>query len=147
MLEPGGYRVVRAGILRIHVRRTDDDFGTERLEGVDFLFGLLVGRGENAVIALDHRGDGEAHSGIPGRPLDDRPSRLQVTGALRIFDHADRHTILERVARVERLELGQDRRVDDTARDAVDPDHRRVADHVQDRSGDRTQAHAAAPGW
>ena len=60
-LEARRHRVVRARILGIDVRRADDDFGAEGLERVDFLFRLLVGRREDALVAFDDRRDRQAH--------------------------------------------------------------------------------------
>src|SRR6185436_17883742 len=58
--------VVRARVLRIDVRGADDYVGAEGLERVDFLLRLLVGRREDALVALDDGGDGEAHAGVAG---------------------------------------------------------------------------------
>ena len=63
-LEPRRHRVVRARIFRIDVGRADDHLGAERAQRIDLLLRLLVGRREDALVALDDRGDGEAHAGV-----------------------------------------------------------------------------------
>ena len=106
-LEPRRHRVVRARILRIDVGRADDHFGAERLQRVDFLLRLLVGGGEDAAVALDDGGDGEAHAGIAGGAFDDRAAGLEQARLLGVLDHLDRHPVLDRVAGIEGLDLGE----------------------------------------
>src|SRR6185369_16120362 len=110
----------------------DDHFGAKRPERVDLLLGLLVGRGEDALVAFHDRSDGEAHAGIAGGAFDDRAAGFEQTGFLRVLDHLHRHAILDRVARIESLDFRQHRGVDEAARDPVDAHHRRVADCVED---------------
>ena len=64
------------------------------------------------------------------------PPGFSLPGALRVLDHPHGHPVLDRVAGVEGFELDQDVGVDDTARDVVHADHRRVADGVEDRVAD-----------
>ena len=117
-LQPRRHRVVRTRILRVDVCRAHDHLGTERLQRVDLLLRLLVRRREDAAIALDRRNDGQAHAGVAGRPLDDGAARLELTAALGILDHAEGDAVLDRVARVEGLDLGQDRGLGHIAGDA-----------------------------
>jgi hypothetical protein len=140
-LQPGGHRVIGARIFGIDVGRADDHLRAERLEGIDLLLGLLVGGRKDAAIALHHGGDGQPHSGVAGGPLDDRAARLQQTGPLGVFDHSHRHPVLDRVAGIEGFELCQHRSVDHTVGDSIDADHRRVADDIEDRAGNRGQRH------
>ena len=115
-LEARRDRVMRPRILGIDVGRADDHFGAERLERVGLLLRLLVGRREDALVALHDRGDREAHAGVAGRALDDRAARLQLARALGVLDHPHGHAVLDRVAGVEGLELDEDVGVDDAAR-------------------------------
>src|SRR5262249_30540438 len=126
-LEARRHRVVRSRILRLDVRRAHDHFRAERFQRVDLLFRLLVGRRENAVIALDDAGDGEPHAGVAGSALDDRAARLQLPCALGVLDHFHRHAVLDRVAGVERFDLDEDGAFDDAFRDPFDAHHRSVA--------------------
>ena len=135
-LEPRRHRVVGAGILGLDVGRADDHVGAERPQRVHFLLRLLVGGGEDAVVALDHGGDGQAHPGVARGALDDRPAGLQAPVAFGVLDHLDRHAVLDRVAGVEGLDLGDDLGGDDALRDAVQPHHRRVTDGVEDGIAD-----------
>ena len=125
LLEPRRDRVVRPRILGIDVGRADDHLGAEGLQRVDLLLRLLVGRGEDALVALDDRGDREPHAGVAGRALDDRAAGLQRAALLGVLDHPDRHAVLDRVAGVDRLDLGEDGRPSRRG-DAVDAHHRRV---------------------
>ena len=134
--QPGGHRVVGARILRIHVGRAHDHLGAKRLQRVELLLALLVGGGEDAAVTLDHRGDGQAHAGVARRALDNRSALLEQAGALGVLNHLDRHAVLGRVAGVERLQLGENLRVHDSAGDGVDAHHRRVADGVEDAVAD-----------
>ena len=133
-LEPRRHRVVGARILGLDVGRADDDLGAEGAQRVDLLLRLLVGGGEDAVVALDHRGDGQAHAGVARGALDDRAAGLEPAVALGVLDHLDRHPVLDRVAGVEGLDLGDDLGGDHALGDAVEPHHRRVADGVEDGS-------------
>ncbi len=130
-LEARRHRVVRPRILGLDVGRADDHFGAERLQRVDLLLRLLVGRREDALVALDDGGHGEAHAGVAGGAFDDRAARLQLAGALGVLDHLDRHAVLDRVAGVEGLHLGVDGALDHAPGDVVDADQRRVADGVE----------------
>ena len=66
-----GHRVVAARIVRLNCRRADDDLGAQRLEQIDFFLGLLVGNGEDHLVAA-HRGhERETHSRIAGSAFDD----------------------------------------------------------------------------
>ena len=136
LLEARRDRIVRARILRIDVGRADDHLGAERLQRVDLFLRLLVGRREDALVALHHRGDRQPHPGVAGRAFDDRAAGLEQPRPLGILDHPDGHAVLDRVAGIERLELGEHRRRHDALRDPVDAHHRRVTDGVEDGVGD-----------
>ena len=140
-LEAGRDRVIRARILRIDVRRAHDHLGAERPQRIDLFLRLLIGRREDALVALDDRRDREAHAGVAGGAFDDRAARPQLAGLLGVLDHLDRHPVLDRVARIGRFDLGVDVRGDDALRDAVEAHERRIADRfenvVVDWSGHR----------
>ncbi len=53
---------------------------------------------------------------LPGGRLDDRPARLELPVALGRLDHREADAVLDRAARVEVLELGEDARADPPAR-------------------------------
>ena len=101
----------------------------------------LAGGREDAAIALHHAGNRQSHAGVAGGPLDDRAARLQQTGPLGVLDHPHRHPVLDRIAGIEGFELYQHGSVDHTAGDSIDADHRRIADDVEDRAGNRGQRH------
>ena len=136
LLEARRHGVVRTGIFRVDVGRTDDDLGAECLERVDLFLRLLVGRREDALVALDDRGDGEPHAGVAGRAFDDRAAGLEQTGAFGVLDHPHGHAVFDRIAGVERFELGDDRRADHAARQRIDTHHRGLADGIEDGAAD-----------
>src|SRR3990172_1844120 len=100
---------------------------------------LLVGHDEDAAIALQGRGDGQAVAGVAAGWLDDRAARLQETRPLGGLDHGQPDAILDGAAGVDHLELGQDERLTvpwpEIAGDAREPDERRVPDQLEDRLG------------
>jgi hypothetical protein len=105
-----------SAVFGIHVGRADDHFRAERSERVHLFLRLLVGRRENALVALYHGRDRQAHPGVAGCPLDNRAAGLQQSGALRVFNHLHRHPILDGVAGIEGLDLGEHGRMDEAAR-------------------------------
>ena len=132
LLEPRRHRVVRTRILGIDVGRADDDFGAECPERVDLLLRLFVGGRKHATVALDDRRNREAHPGIPRRAFDNRSTWLEQALPLGVLDHPHGHAVLDRIAGIDGLDFGEDRRLDEVLRDPVDPDHRRVADRFED---------------
>ena len=136
VLEPRRYGVVRPRVLGIHVGRADDHLGAKRLERVDLLLRLLVGRREDALVALHDRRDRQAHPGVARRAFDDGAAGLELAAALGVFDHPHGHPVLDRVAGIEGLDLGEDRRVRYAAGDAVDAHQGRIADGVEDGVAD-----------
>src|SRR6185503_14666896 len=135
-LEPRRDRVVRAWILRIDVGRADDHFRAERLQRVHLFLRLLVGRREDALVALDDGGDGEPHARVARGALDDGAARLQLARPLGVLDHPHGHPVLDRIAGIEGLELDEDVGGDVAAGDVVDAHHRRVADGVENGVAD-----------
>src|SRR6185437_7428481 len=77
-LQTAGDGVIGARILGFDVGGADDHLGAKGLQGVHFFLGLLVGGGEDALVALDDGGDGQAHAGIAAGALDDGASRLEL---------------------------------------------------------------------
>ena len=53
-----------------------------------------------------------------------------------VLDHLDGHAVLDRVARVEGLDLGEHQAGNDALREAVDADEGRLADGVEDVRAD-----------
>ena len=73
--------------------------------------------------------------------MPDVPSMIVPPGfksprPLGVLDHPDGHPVLDGVAWIERLDLGQHRGIDDTLGDSVDSHHRRVADGLEDGAAD-----------
>ena len=64
------------------------------------------------------------------------PPGFKSPRPLGVLDHPDGHPILDGVAWIERLDLGQHRGIDDTLGDSVDSHHRCVADGLEDGAAD-----------
>ena len=95
------------------------------------LLAHLHRHGDDLLVALDRRGHAQADSGVAAGRLDHRGRRFQTAVLLQPFDHAHADAILDRAARIQELALAVD--LDrQLGTDAVEPDHRRVADHLQD---------------
>ena len=127
--QPVGDRVVRVRVLGRHRRRADDDLRAVRLEDVPLVLADLVRADEHAPVAALLRDEREAHPGVAGRRLDDRPARLQPAVRLRGLDHALGDPVLHRAARIEVLDLGQHQRGQPLG-DPGQPDQRCVAHEV-----------------
>ena len=133
--QPVGHAVVGLRRLRRDGGRRDDDLGAVGAQQVDLLLGHLVRHDRDDAVALQARGDGQARAGVARRRLDDRAAGLELPVALGGLDERHGDAVLDRSARVERLDLGDDLRGQAGAK-ARQPDERRVADGVEDRVPD-----------
>ena len=122
-------------MLRRDRRRADDDLGAVRAQQVDLLLAHLVRHHEHAAVFPARGHDGKPDPCVPGRRLDDRPARLEQVGALRSVEHRDTDAILHAATGLEQLEL-RDQVAGQLAADAIQPYERRVADQIDQRSGD-----------
>ena len=131
--------VVGARVVRLDVGRADDHLGAERAQGVDLLPRHLVGHDEDAAVALLGGGHGEAEAGVAAGRLDDGAAGLELALALGGLDHRQRDPVLDRAARIEVLELGQEPRTAGRL-EVRQPHDGRVADEVGENG---ELAHAA----
>ena len=122
--EPRRDRVVRLRRVVVDRRRRDHDLGAVRAEHRDLLLAHLVGHDEDAAVALARRGDGQPDAGVARGRLDDRAARLELPLALGLLDHREADPVLDRAARVQVLELGEDAGVA-RRREPVEPYDRR----------------------
>ncbi len=129
--DPRRDRVVRLRRVVVDRRRRDHDLGAVRAEHRDLLLAHLVGHDEDAAVALAGRGDGQPDARVARGRLDDRAARLELPLALGLLDHREADPVLDRAARVEELELGEDPRVA-RRREPLEPDDRRAADEVEE---------------
>src|SRR2546426_12706180 len=67
---------------------------------------------------------------VPGGWLDDGSPRLQQSAPLGVLDHPEPDAVLHAAARIQGLDLGQDRRAKPGG-DAMEPHQRRVPDGPQ----------------
>ena len=68
---------VTVGMVRRHGSWRDDHLGTECFQEANFFLRHLVRHREDAVVALERRGDGKRDPRIAACPFDDGSSRLQ----------------------------------------------------------------------
>ena len=123
--------------------RRDDHFRTERLEQSHLFLRHLVGHREDALVALERRGDREPDTGVAARPFHDRSAGLELSFALRLLDDRHADAVLHRAAGIEELRLAVHRRAN-AARDAVEANERRPADRVENAVVRTTVAHHGA---
>ena len=137
--EPGGHGVVALRRLGRNIGGAQDDFGAIRAQKGLLLHGLLVRHDEDAPIALQHGGDGQAVTGVAAGGLDDRAARLEQARPLRRLDHGQADPVLDGAARIEHLHLGQEQRLAfaraQVARDPADPQQGGVADEIENGFG------------
>src|SRR5580704_9527706 len=125
------HRIVAARIFGLDRRGTHDDFGAEGLQEVDFFLGLLVGDGENHLVAA-HGGDQrQPHAGVSRSAFDDRAARLQQAFSFGVVDHGDADAVLYGAAGVDVVRFDVDLRLQ-TLVDAVEAHQRRAADGIED---------------
>jgi hypothetical protein len=102
------------------------DFGAERLQVQDFFDRHLVGHHQHHAVALDARHQRQADAGVARGRLDHHAARLQAAVRLGRGDHRHADPVLDRSARVLRLELEE--QLAKAGVDAGDLHQRRVAD-------------------
>jgi hypothetical protein len=110
--------------------RRDDHLGAVRAEHRDLLLAHLVGHDEDAPVALVRRCDREADAGVPRGRLDDRPAGPQPAVPLGGLDQREADAVLHGSARIEVLELRENRRAG-LAAERLEADDRGVADEVE----------------
>ena len=128
------HRVVRVRVVRRHRRRAQDHLGPVGAKQRHLLGGHLVGHDEHAPVATPGGDDGEPDAGVARGALDDGRAGPEQPVALGRLDHRRRGPVLDAPARVEELELG-DERAGQVPADAVEAHHRGVADEVEERVG------------
>ena len=94
-------RVIAARIVRLDGRGADDHFRAEGLEQVHFFLRLLVGDGEDHLVAAHGRDQRQAHAGVARSAFDDRAAGLEQALALGFVDHGDADAVLHRAARIQ----------------------------------------------
>ena len=124
------HAVVTVWMVGGHGRRTNMHLRPHRAQHVHLLLALLAIGGTNELVALDNAREREAHAGVAGRALNDRPSWLELAASLGRFNHRQRHAVFDTVARVEVLRLGPNR-TRKILRNRVQSNHRRVANRPQ----------------
>ena len=128
--DPLCHHHVVVGMIRRDSGWCHNHFRAERLEQPHLFLRHLVGHGEDALVALERRCNGETDACVAARPFDDRPARLELSFSLRLFDdwHAD--AVLHRATRIEEIRLAVHRRAN-AASNAVEANERRPADRVE----------------
>ena len=130
--EPVGDPVVGLWRLGLDRGRADDDLGAEGAQGVDLLAAHLVRHDRDHPVTAQSGHHRQPEARVARGRLDQRPSGLEHALTLGGVDHRHRRAVLDRSARVEELDLGDERR----AQSGLQPrqsHERRVADQIEDR--------------
>src|SRR6266481_751131 len=125
------HRIVAARIFRLDGGGTDDDFGAERFQEIDFFLGLLVGGREDALVSANRRDERQAHAGIALSAFNDRAAGLQKAFFLGFVNHADRGAIFYGAAGIGEFRFDVDLRLQALI-DAVQAHQRGVTNRFQD---------------
>src|SRR5215467_13329466 len=110
--------------------RSQYDLGTEHAHQLASLHGEAVGHCHNKWVALLGANHGKPDSSIAACRLDQRLPRAKRAGALCRLDHVQGEPVLDRRGRVK--EFGLDINCPALNSEIIDPDHRGVADGIQD---------------
>ena len=103
------HRVVGLGRPARHRRGCDHDLRTVGAQQRDLLLAHLVGHHEDAPVPADRRRDRETVARVAGGRFHDRAAGTETALAFGRLEHADPDPVLHGSARVEHLELGEDR--------------------------------------
>ncbi len=128
--EPVGDAVIRFGRVRRDVGGRDDDVGPVGAQQVDLFPRHLVGHHEDAAIAANRGGHGQAGARIAAGRFDDRSARLEQALALGGIEHRDCRAIFDAAAGINVLDLGKHEACGAVG-DFVELDERRVADRFK----------------
>ena len=122
------------GLRRVgrHVGGRHHHLGAIRPQEIDLLLGHLVRHHRDHAVALQPRRDRETGARVARGGLHDRAAGLEAAIPLRGFDQPQRHPVLDRAARVERLHLRHKVRPESGSHPA-EADKRRAADRLQNR--------------
>src|SRR4029077_19851238 len=120
------YAVIAAGIFRFDGGGTDNHFGAQGFQQVDFLFGLLIGSREHAFVTPYRRDQRQSHAGVAGGAFDDGAAGLQQAFFFGVIDHGDANAVFHGAAGIQHLGFNPDLRFQ-ALRHAVEPNQRRVA--------------------
>ena len=122
-----------------HVRTRQTNIRPHRSEMLYLFLGHLVRNDQQHLVAARPPDQRQRQPGVAGRRLHDRAARLQEALALGRLDHLHGDAVLDRPARVLRLQLQQ--QATSSGVDPLDLHHRRLADQIKRRRNRR------AEGW
>jgi len=110
--------------------RCDRDLGAEKAHQLAPLDAERLRHRDDERIALLGAHHRQADAGVAARRFDHRLARLELAGRLGVLDHPEGQPILDRAQGIEGLDL--DREAHIPRRQLADPDHRGVADRLED---------------
>lgn len=122
-----GDGVVAARIVGLDGGGTDDDFGAEGFQEINFFAGLFVGDGEDDFVSAHGSDESEAHAGVAGSAFDDGAAGFEEAFALGFVNHPNADSVFYGAARVEVIGLDVDGRLD-VFSEAIEADERGAAD-------------------
>src|SRR5258706_13074951 len=123
--------IVAARIFRLDGSGTNDDFGAECFQQIDFFLGLLVSRSENAFVTANRGDEREAHAGVSRSAFNNCAPRLQEAFFFGFINHADADAVFHGAAGIGEFRFDVNLRLQALI-DAVEAHQRRVAYGFQD---------------
>ena len=111
----------------------EDDFRSQSPEVTDFIGTHFIGNDEDQPITFLCCNQGQAEPGVPGSGLDDRSTCIQPSHFFCILDDRESDPVLDRTSGI--LVFKFDKKPAWSGIHPGDFMHRRVADHLQYRSG------------
>ena len=109
----------------------EDHLSAQRREEFSPFHAHRLGHRQDERVAPGCTDERKCDPGVPARRLDDRRPLPDLAGPLGLVDHRDPDPVLHAPHRVERLDLGEDRRPG-AFRHLIQPDERRVPDRPGD---------------
>src|SRR5579862_274868 len=103
-----GDGIITAGIFGFDSGGADNDFGAQGFEQIHFFLGLLVGDGENHLVAADGSNESKAHSGVAGSAFNDGAAGLEQAALFRVVNHGDADAVFHRAAGIDVISLDVD---------------------------------------
>ena len=137
-IQTAGHGVVGVRVIRSDVGGANVNFCAQCPKHVHFFFGLLVAHGANEAVSLNAGGQGQAHTGISRRALNNGAAGFQQPRAFGVFHHLKRHAVFGRMTRIEVLHLGE-HRTGKIRRNGIQSNHGCTANGVQYRRRNRRE--------
>ena len=107
-----GDAVIAARIFGLDGGGANDHFGAEGLQQIHFFLGLLVGGGEDALVAADGGDQRQAHAGVAASAFDDGAAGLEQAFLFGIVNHGDADAVFHGAAGIQHFGFHPDLRLE-----------------------------------